>query len=100
MSRHHQQWANGGSRKHRARIARSLPQPCCRCGKAILPTDPPSSWEADHVVALMGWPEATPYPDELIRPACKSCNRAAGGRDGARITNAKKKSNKKGAMPW
>ncbi|WP_370871650.1 HNH endonuclease signature motif containing protein [Curtobacterium sp. A7_M15] len=97
MSEHHRQWVNGGSRKHRARIARTLPQPCARCPRPVLPTD---AWEADHIVPLAQWPKGKPYPDNLIRPAHKSCNRAAGGRDGARITNAKKKAEQKGAMPW
>jgi hypothetical protein len=97
MSEHHRQWANGGSRKHRARLARTLPQPCCRCGRTVTKDTP---WEADHLVPLAQWPKGKPYPDNLIRPACKSCNRRAGGKDGARITNERRKASQKGAMPW
>lgn len=97
MSRHHVRWRNGAGAKARARLARTLPAPCCRCGK---PVTADMAWEADHIVALDQWPESKPYPDSLVRVAHKSCNRAHGGRIGAAKTNAKKKAGKKGAMPW
>jgi 5-methylcytosine-specific restriction endonuclease McrA len=100
MSQHHEAWRNGGSRRARVRLAATLPAPCCRCGRPVLPTD---QWEADHSVPLVRWPEGKPYPDRLIMPAHKSCNRRAGGKDGARITNAMKaqrKNESKGLRAW
>ncbi|WP_139200135.1 hypothetical protein [Curtobacterium sp. MCBA15_008] len=52
---------------------------------------PTQAWEADHTIALLNWPEHQPYPDALIKAAHKSCNRRSGGKDGARITNNKKR---------
>lgn len=100
MSRHHTRWRNGEGKRQRARLERTLPAPCCRCGRPVLPTD---EWEADHLVALVGWPEHQPYPDHLIRPAHKSCNRRAGGKDGAKITNNRRRAKSdatKGIRPW
>lgn len=88
MSSHHHRWVNGEGRRQRARLAALLPTPCPRCGKPVLASH---AWEADHTIPLNRWPESKPYPNALIMAAHKSCNRSAGGKDGARITNSRKK---------
>lgn len=95
MSGQHDDLRNGGSRRARARLAPTLPAPCCRCGRPVLPTD---KWEADHSIPLLRWPDDHPYPDHLVMPAHRARNRRAGGQDGARITNAMKRAKKNAAQ--
>lgn len=91
MSRHHDSWRNGEGQRQRKRIAASLPQPCCRCGK---PVTQDMEWEADHLIPLARIPEGSTIPPGMIRPAHKSCNRRAGGKQGAAIVNARNRARK------
>lgn len=82
MSRN--QWK--GSRRGRAIVAPLVAAGvgCCRCGRPILPGQ---KWDVDHILprALGGGEDATNYG-----AAHAACNRAEGGRRGARITNARR----------
>ena len=100
MSRHHDAWRNGEGKRQRARIAALLPQPCCRCGGVITRE---MDWEADHLIPLARIPAGSTVPPGTIRPAHKACNRSAGGKQGAAITNSRKKratNEPKGIREW
>lgn len=82
-------WGGHESRKARAewkpKVAGGVP--CCRCGKPVVPRPwlPHDGWEPDHypVPRWKGgtatWPAHAP-----------ECNQSEGGKDGARITNARR----------
>ena len=80
-------WGGNESRKARRLWAPQLPVPCCRCGRPVLPRPhlPHDGWEPDHypVPRHLGgtetWPAHSP-----------ECNQSAGGKDGARIRNARR----------
>ncbi|WP_367651732.1 HNH endonuclease [Curtobacterium sp. MCPF17_052] len=95
MSRHHAAWANGGSRRARARLAPTLPAPCSKCAKPVLPGTP---WDVDHTVPLDRWPEGLDYPPHLLQPSHRSCNRAEGGRISIARLNAMKRAKKNAAQ--
>lgn len=85
-----ERWSGDRVRAARARIeARGWPQPCCRCGKPVMPHD---RWQADHYpisraqAIFMG----IPLDNLPVAAAHGSCNERAGGQHGARITNARK----------
>lgn len=83
-------WGGHESRKARAAWAPRVAQgvPCCRCPRPVLPRPwlPHDGWEPDHypVPRHLGgtqtWPAHSP-----------ECNQREGGRDGARITNARRR---------
>lgn len=87
MSQHHRKvkWSTL-SRKYRAAIAPTLPQPCiqprCLLGGIVRPED---EWDVGHVHDL-GMGGETGRND--VGPAHVKCNRSDGGRRGAAITNA------------
>ena len=63
-----------------------LPLPCRRCGKPVLP-DPDSGWQVGHVIDR--WAGGTDSLDNTW-PEHALCNTRAGGKVGARITNARR----------
>ena len=82
-------WSGQVSRAERARwspLVESGGAMCCRCGKPIRPDPgrPGRGWEPDH------WPVAREFGGTETRPAHARCNRSAGGRRGAQITNARR----------
>lgn len=80
MSRHHLGQATA-LRAARAHWAGLLPVACPRCGRPIIPETP---WDVGHIIpAEAGGTTAL----ENTRPEHRHCNRAAGGRRGAAITN-------------
>lgn len=82
MSAYHRSAA--GQRQSRANRARvTLPAQCARCGGLIQPGEP---WDWGHTVDVaLGGKNMGGGPEH------RRCNRRAGGRTGAQITNAKKK---------
>lgn len=86
MSQHHRkQWNGNDSSKARARIKAGPPvQQCIRCGGPITIADV-TTWDAGHTVDLASGGDAKRYGPEHRR-----CNRRAGGRVGARITNERR----------
>lgn len=86
MSAHHKTSAYlAFSKKARARIRKTLPAACIRCGHEV--TDE-MAWHVGHRVdvALGG---TDTY--ENVGPEHKRCNERAGGKLGARMTNTKRK---------
>lgn len=85
MSRHHraQHWTTHAP-KLRKLIAPLLPLPCVNCGRPVLPEH---RWQVGHRkdAALGGRPTFA-----NTGPAHAKCNNSAGGKLGARITNAKR----------
>lgn len=75
--------ARGYGSKHQAerrlwdRKVKAGKATCVRCGKNI---EPGQHWDLDHTEDRTGY----------LGPAHRSCNRSAGGRNGAATTNAKK----------
>lgn len=63
-----------------------LPAPCCRCGRLVVPRPglPNDGWEPDH------WPVPREQGGTQVWPAHSRCNRSAGGKRGAQITNARR----------
>lgn len=88
MSRNHRaaKWNGAASRAARARLQPAVDAgmaSCARCGRPIMPGQP---WDAGHRVDL---------GDDLsgqhgTAAEHRSCNRGAGGRRGAAITNARR----------
>lgn len=92
MSQHHRkQWNGNDSAKARARIKAGPPvQQCIRCGGPIRIADG-KTWDAGHLVDLAEGGDAHRYgPEHRHRTGACPGNRAAGGRAGARLTNAKR----------
>lgn len=84
MSQHHRKagWGGATVRTARARIAAGPSiQACIRCGGPIRIADN-HTWDAGHVIDLAHGGDAKRYGPEHRR-----CNRRAGGKAGARITN-------------
>lgn len=79
-------WSGTKVRRARAYWRPRLPLPCRRCGKPVLAT-PESGWHVGHIIdrALGG-------TDHLSNqwPEHNGCNTSAGGKIGARITNARR----------
>jgi 5-methylcytosine-specific restriction endonuclease McrA len=101
MSRHHraQTWTSFAPGR-RAELERLLPLPCIQCGRPILPTDLRSSWQVGHRqdAALGGRPTRA-----NTGPIHTRCNRKAGGRLGAAISNARRRARAAeadGLRPW
>lgn len=94
MSRHHraQKWTTHAP-KLRATITPQLPLPCIDCGH---PVTPDQKWQVGHRLAagLGGRPtRANTGPSHTYCPACnRKCNQSAGGKLGAAVVNAKRKS--------
>ena len=80
MSRHHDAagWPNL-NKAARARILATLPAPCIECGRPVIVGQ---RWEVGHRVPLALGGSVTDYG-----PSHRSCNRKAGGRLGAAMTN-------------
>lgn len=85
MSRHHHDpnglWSPTLSAAWRKRLTPLLPLPCIDCGQRVEPEHP---WDVGHLVPLSQGGTATA---DNIGPSHRSCNRRAGGRMGAAITN-------------
>lgn len=75
-------WTGAMSRRWRAHFEPLLPLPCSKCGKPVLPGQP---WDVDHLVPReFGGLE---LGADNLWPAHRSCNRSAGGRRRAKLTN-------------
>lgn len=89
MSQHHraQRWTSFNAQR-RAELEAMLPLPCIKCGRTIHRTDPRASWEVGHRqdAALGGRP--TRANTGAIHT---SCNRRAGGKLGAAVTNSRRR---------
>lgn len=88
-------WGGQQSTTARAAWAPRLPLPCCRCGKPVIPNPalPHDGWEVDH------WPTPYEHGGRDTWPAHTDCNRSAGGRRGAQITNAQRTTTTSTRMP-
>lgn len=97
MSQHHraQRWTSYNTGRRRE-LEQQLPLPCIQCGRAILPTDARSSWQVGHRqdAALGGRPTR-----ENTGAIHTDCNRKAGGKLGAALTNRKRAAGN-GIRPW
>ena len=84
VSKHHDaaKWTSV-NKTHRARIAASLPTACIRCG-GIVTND--MRWDVGHRVDLARGGN----PDD-VGAEHRACNRRAGGRAGARLTQARRR---------
>lgn len=87
MSQHHKRlWTGADSTRARNRIKAGPPiQRCIRCGGAITIADT-RSWDAGHLVDLAQGGSTHRYG-----PEHRGCNRRAGGKAGARKTNAQRR---------
>ncbi len=97
MSANHRRtgWATVSAR-YRKSIAATLPAPCvnvCVLGGVVHPDE---LWDVGHIVdaAAGGTNERS-----NLGPAHRRCNRSDGGKIGAAMTNAARKSSKK-FRPW
>ena len=88
MSQHHAKakWTSV-NQKHRARIAAALPAACIRCGGIITAE---MRWDVGHRVDLALGGDAND-----VGPEHRSCNRRAGGRAGARVSHANRRTNQR-----
>lgn len=84
MSQHHRtkRWANVAA-KARKEIGVQLPLPCHHCGRPVHADTP---WDVGHIVDLAHGGDAKQYT-----ATHRSCNRSAGGKEGAAKTNARRK---------
>lgn len=82
----------------RPRIAAQLPMSCIDCGRPVYPDQ---AWQVGHILSAsrakaMGWTrQQIDSPSNLGPSHTKSrgqraCNQIAGGREGAKLTNAKR----------
>lgn len=83
MSRHHRKHA-AEQRAARAYWQPLLPVPCGRCRRLVMPEQP---WDAGHLISAEHG--GTPALHNTW-PEHRRCNRAAGGRRGAQLTNARR----------
>lgn len=86
-------WSPEDSKLWRKRLGPLLPLPCPRCGRLV---QPEQKWDVDHIIALSQG--GTKTADNLT-PAHIRCNRSHGGKLGAAVTNAKRKSDS-GLIQW
>jgi hypothetical protein len=98
MSRHHdnQKWSTHAP-KLRVIIAGQLPLPCVNCGNPVFPDQ---SWQVGHRIDAARGGEAT---IANTGPSHTSCNRKAGGKLAARITNSKRRAERHtddDTRPW
>lgn len=95
MSRHHraQRWTTH-SPKLRAALEAQLPLPCVECGGAVLREH---TWHVAHrqAAAHGGAPTLA-----NVGAAHAHCNLSSGGREGARVVNARRRSTTEGIRPW
>jgi len=81
----------------RPRIAKTLPAQCIDCGRVIMPGD---RWQVGHrvpvaVAKAQGWTTAQINdpsnlgPSHAKAPGQRACNQIAGGKLGAKVTQAK-----------
>lgn len=100
MSEHHQskEWA-AVRRVMRPIIAASLPARCIDCGRPVYPDQ---KWQVGHIVSAargkaMGWSvqqinaRTNLGPSHTKSRGQRACNQIAGGREGAKISNAKRR---------
>jgi hypothetical protein len=60
---------------------------CARCGVLI---EPGMAWELDHAAGKQGY----------LGPSHRRCNRSAGGKEGAAITNGKRGTRLRWSRQW
>lgn len=80
-------WGGNASVKARAQCRAMLkagPVPCAKCGVEITAQTPESEWDAGHLTDRV-----TGMGGHQTAPEHKRCNRSAGGKIGAAITNAR-----------
>jgi hypothetical protein len=86
MSQHHraQKWTSHAPRL-RVQHTATLPRPCIDCGSLVTSTD---AWQVGHVRAAMHGGKPT---FQNTGPSHTACNRKAGGKMGARVTNSRRR---------
>ena len=91
MSRHHDaaRWTNH-NQTLRKRLRATLPTACTVCGYEV-DEEAGDLWDIDHIDGIENSDE--------IGVAHRKCNRSSGGRRGAAISNAKRKTVKRW-LPW
>lgn len=80
-------WGGNASVKARAKCRAMLrrgPVACPKCGVEITRDTPESEWDAGHQTDRVHG-----MADHAVLPEHKGCNRSAGGKIGAAITNAR-----------
>lgn len=95
MSRHHraQRWTTHAPAL-RAALAKQLPLPCVHCGQPVLREH---DWHAAH---RLGAAHGGAPTLANVGVAHAKCNLRDGGREGARIVNARRRSTDEGIRPW
>lgn len=83
MSRHHRPHATQ-LRAARAHFAPLLPLPCARCRRLVWDSD---AWDVGHRIPAEAGGDAS---IANTWPEHRRCNRSAGGRRGAQLTNARR----------
>lgn len=86
-----QKWQGRTVMELRAKVAATLPRPCSRCGKPVLP---PHAWDLDHVIPISEGGRV--WDLKNLQPAHRYCNRA----HGAALVNAKRRSAATRTRPW
>ena len=98
MSQHHraQKWSTH-SPKLRKLITPQLPLPCVECRRPVMPGQ---KWDVAHIHNAEHGGQPTLAN---VGPAHQECNRRAGGKRGAQITNRKRRASAdrgKGIRAW
>jgi len=92
VSQHHRSsWSSTDSAKWRKRIAATLPAACVDCG---LPVYPEQRWQVGHIIGIAEGGTNTADnlgPSHAKGPGQRACNQIAGGKQGAAVTNAKRR---------
>lgn len=95
MSQHHRAGKHTTrAPRIRAQLTPQLPLPCVDCGRAVFPGD---AWQVGHILAAVHGGQTTLAN---CGPSHTACNRRAGGKLGAAVTNAKRRSAEPDIRAW
>ena len=95
MSQHHRATRHTTKAPRiRAQLTAQLPLPCVDCRRPVFPGD---AWQVGHILAASQGGQTT---IANCGPSHTSCNRRAGGKLGAAVTNAKRRSTEPDIRTW
>lgn len=94
MSQHHRRTKHTSKAPGiRKQLEARLPLPCVDCGRPVLPDE---SWQVGHIIPASKGGKTT---ISNCGPSHTICNRKAGGKLGAAVTNERRRATK-GLRPW